>query len=482
MIREGAPRQVTDESERLHAANLEKVDHVVVMMLENRSFDHMLGYLSLTGRRPDIDGLRSGFANEYQGRTYPVHHLGTTALDVDPDHAAVAVDEQVAGGSMGGFVASAAATLAGRGVEDGDPACVMGYYDGADVPVYDHLAEEFAVCDRWFSSVPGATLPNRLYALCGVAAGSRDDRPPHVPPLYHQPSFVRHLDAHHISCRWYSFDPGTLRLADGHYLLGYHHRFGYFSKTGLPWRTAFDPTVNPKIASFLEDAARGTLRAVSWIDPAFTNFNPLGFPVNDDHPPADIKDGQDLVLAVYDALAASPQWDRSLLVIVYDENGGFYDHVPPPAAADDEPEMFGRYGVRVPAIIVSPWVEPRTVSSSLFDHTSIIKTILLRFCPEALHEPQQAGKRQPRLGLGAQYPGMRVARANHLGELLTRTTPRSAPPRDVLLQQAAARGAQTKTAGTDRPEPSNHPPNELQQSLLTAIRELTRRGHPSNAP
>ena len=171
-----------DEGERVDAVNLEKVDHVVILMLENRSFDHMLGYLSLTSKRPDIDGLRAGFANEYQGRVYPVHHLGTTALDVDPDHAADAVDEQVAGGSMGGFVANAAATLAGRGVEDGDPACVMGYYDGADVPVYDHLAEEFAVCDRWFSSVPGATLPNRLYALCGVAAGSRDDRPPHVPP------------------------------------------------------------------------------------------------------------------------------------------------------------------------------------------------------------------------------------------------------------------------------------------------------------
>jgi phospholipase C len=89
----------------------------------------------------------------------------------------------------------AAATLAARGVSDGDPGCVMGYYDGTDVPVYDHLAEEFAVCDRWFSSVAGATLPNRLYALCGVAAGSRDDRPSYLPPLYHQPSFVRHLDA-----------------------------------------------------------------------------------------------------------------------------------------------------------------------------------------------------------------------------------------------------------------------------------------------
>ena len=477
------------DDEQVLAANLEKVDHVVVMMLENRSFDHMLGYLSLTGRRPDIDGLRSGFANQYQGRTYPVHHLGTTALDVDPDHSADAVDRQVAGGTMGGFVANAAATLAGRGVEDGDSGCVMGYYDGADVPVYDHLAEEFAVCDRWFSSVPGATLPNRLYALCGRAAGSRDDRPPQVPPLYHQPSFVRHLDAHHVSWRWYSFDPGTLRLADAHYLLGHHHRFGYFSKTGLPWKAIFDVTVNPQIASFLEDAASGTLRSVSWIDPAFTNFNPLGFPVNDDHPPADIKDGQDLVLAVYDALAASPQWDRSLLVIVYDENGGFYDHVPPPQAADDEPAMFARYGVRVPAIIVSPWVEPRTVSSTLFDHTSIIKTILLRFCPKALHEPQQAErtqaqKSQSRLGLGPQYPGLRVAQANHLGELLTRTTPRAAPPRDALLQHAAARATQAKDSQppTGHRGPGSHPPNDLQKSILAATHELTKRGHPLNAP
>ena len=97
----------------------------------------------------------------------PVHHLDTTALDMDPDHSSSAIDQQIAGGSMGGFVASAAATLAEPGAGDGDPACVMGYYDAADVPVFDHLAEEFAVCDRWFSSVPGATLPNRLYGLAG---------------------------------------------------------------------------------------------------------------------------------------------------------------------------------------------------------------------------------------------------------------------------------------------------------------------------
>ena len=185
--------------------------------------------------------------------------------------------------------------------------------------------------------------------------------------------------------------------------------------------------------------ATAPLPPVSWIDPAFTNFNPLGFPVNDDHPPADIKDGQDLVLAAYDALASSPQWEASLLVIVYDEHGGFYDHVPPPQAADDEPDMFGHYGVRVPAIIVSPWVEPRTVSSTVFDHTSIIKTILLRFCPQALSERQPTPARRAKLG--PQYPGLRVARASHLGELLTRSTPRPAPP-----------GPATRCCSKPRPE------------------------------
>ena len=259
-------------------------------------------------------------------------------------------------------------------------------------------------------------------------------------------------------------------------------RFGYFSKNGLPWRAVLDLAVNQKLPSFLGDATAGTLPPVSWIDPAFTNFNPLGFPVNDDHPPADIKDGQDLVLAAYDALASSPQWEASLLVIVYDEHGGFYDHVPPPQAADDEPEMFGRYGVRVPAIIVSPWVEPRTVSSTVFDHTSIIKTILLRFCPQALGERQPTRARRARLG--PQYPGLRVAQASHLGELLTRSTARPAPPRDALLQQAAARAvsAETSQPRPGRPGPADRPLNDLQKSILAATRELRRRGHPPNAP
>ena len=122
-------------------ANLEKVDHIVVLMLENRSFDHMLGYLSLEGGRGDVDGLRREFANEHDGRTYPIRHLGSTAIADDPDHSASSVDLQAGGGAMNGFVTSFADTLARRGVRDGDPGRVMGYYNAADVPVYEVRVE-----------------------------------------------------------------------------------------------------------------------------------------------------------------------------------------------------------------------------------------------------------------------------------------------------------------------------------------------------
>ena len=469
-------------AEEAGSASLERVDHIVVLMMENRSFDHMLGYLSLEGGRSDVDGLRAGLANEHQGRRYPVHPLGSTVIAADPDHSASSVDVQIGGGTMDGFVASYAAALQSSGA-DGDPAPIMGYYRGADVPVYDHLASEFAVCDRWFSSVPGATWPNRLYALCGHAAGSRDGRPHNLPPLYNQPSFVRHLDAHSISWRWYSSDVGSLRMADQLYSLGHHDRFAYVTKTGLPWKAKLNWRVQGDVPSFLEDAAAGTLPSVSWIDPTFGNFNPLGLQQNDDHPPADITDGQDLVLAVYDAVATSPQWDRTLLVIFYDEHGGFFDHVPPPAAADDDPDMFGRYGVRVPALIVSPWVAPRSVSHTLFDHTSIIKTILLRFCATDL---QRRGRRESlSTWLRAGHPhylGTRVAHASNLGELLTNTTPRPAPAHHELIAAAKARAAEQAPAAADDYEPDRQPTTDLQKHIAAAARLLRSRGHPAGQP
>jgi phospholipase C len=466
-------------------ANLQKIDHIVVLMLENRSFDHMLGYLSLEGGRDDIDGLREDLANDYDGRRYPVHHLGTTAILDDPDHSASSVDLQLGGSTMNGFVASFAGTLSQRGVEVRDPGRVMGYYNAADVPVYDHLARQFAVCDRWFSSVPGATWPNRLYAISGRAARSRDDLPHNRPPMYNQPSFVRHLDAHDVTWRWYSFEVGTLRLADARYKLGHHDRFAFFSRENLNWKAALEIRMDAFASSFLDDAARGTLPSVSWIDPNFSNFNPIGFQPNDDHAPADIKDGQELVLAVYHALASGPQWDKTMLVIVYDEHGGFYDHVPPPAAPDDNPRTFGRYGVRVPALVVSPWIEPGAVSKTVFDHTSIIKTILLRFAPDALSQPKRhCGPLALITRAGhPRYPGTRVAQARDLGELLTSSAPRPAPDRFALIQDAAAHAAARPQGAKIHGDALGLPPaTDLQIRMAAAARELRRRGHPEGRP
>jgi phospholipase C len=466
-------------------ANLRKINHIVVLMLENRSFDHMLGYLSLEGGRDDIDGLREEFGNEHDGRRYPIHHLDTTAITDDPDHSAASVDLQIGGGAMNGFVDSFAATLSQRGVKGADPGRVIGYYNAADVPVYDHLARQFAVCDRWFSAVPGATWPNRLYAIAGRAARSRDDLPHNRPPMYNQPSFVRHLDAHDVSWRWYSFEVGTLRLADARYKLGHHDRFAFFSRENLNWKSALEVRMDGGAASFLEDAARGTLPSVSWIDPNFGNFNPIGFQPNDDHAPADIRDGQELVLAVYHALAAGPQWDKTMLVIFYDEHGGFYDHVTPPAAPDDNPRVFGRYGVRVPALVVSPWIEPGMVSTTVFDHTSIIKTILLRFAPDALNRPR---RHRSLLGRAARagrphYLGTRVAQAHDLGELLTRSAPRPAPNRFALIEDAAARAAARPQGAKIHGDALVTPPaTDLQIRIAAAARELRRRGHPEGQP
>ena len=459
-------------------------------MMENRSFDHMLGYLSLEGGRGDVDGLQAGMANDYGGRSYPIHHLDRTAFEAveDPDHSGEATSVQIAGGAMSGFVDSFAAKLAQRSAADHDPGLVMGYYDAADLPVYDHLAAEFCVCDRWFSSVPGATWPNRLYALAGRADGTRDDKPSGQAPLYDVPSFFRHLDAHDVPWRWYSYDPATLRCVDKHYWLTHWDRFAYVDKTKLSWQTELKelPLIDEASASFLEDAARGNLPAVSWVDPNFKDSTLYGGDSNDDHPPSDVRDGQLLVLNVYHALAASPLWEKTLLVITYDEHGGFFDHVPPPAAEDDDPALFGLYGIRVPALVVSPLVARGAVSHTVFDHTSIIKTILLRFCGEEALEDHGSHLPQLLAWLDAGHPhymGKRTAAANDLGGLLTEATPRPAPGRDGLVADAATRKAeQVKAALTSVPTAGPSPLTDLQLGIALAARELRRNGLPPAQP
>jgi phospholipase C len=362
----------------------------------------------------------------------------------------------------------------------------MGYYNAQDLPTYDHLAAEFTICDRWHSSVAGATWPNRLYALTGGADGSRDDKT--GPPIYDRHSFVRHLDAAGVCWRWYSYSPGTLRCADGEYLVGHHDHFAFVDKVKLGWevKLAEEVVIDEDSSSFLEDAVTGHLPAVSWIDPNFYDLNLVGSPSNDDHPPSDVFEGQELVFRVYNALASGPKWDKTLLVVLYDEHGGFHDHVAPPAAPDDDPATFGRYGVRVPALIASPWVRGRHVSHTLFDHTSLIKTIMQRFCSselEHLHGFKALGhwleKGHPH------YMGARVDAATGLGELLSEPHARPAPDRAGLGGRLAAHRAEMAAFAVRSPPTvgaATRPLTDHQVHMVLATDHLRQHGLPVGQP
>jgi phospholipase C len=387
------------------AGNLDKIKHIVVLMMENRSFDHMLGYLSLEGGRADIDGLQASFCNSHQGRNYPVHHLERTALGRGqvPAHDGAAVARQLAGGN-GGFIDDYALT------HPGDPefALVMGYYNGNELPAYDFLARQFCVCDKWFSSVPGATWPNRLYAMSGRASGSKDNK---RVPLYANKSFLRHLDRAGVGWKFYSErKPWTLALTDEHYRSSENYEpFGSSRRR----------------YGFVGDALAGALPSVCWIDPHFFE--------NDDSPPADVRAGQALVAQVYQALSRGPAWHETLLILCYDEHGGFYDHVAPEAAPDIDP-AFQHYGVRVPAMLVCPWVAPASVHHGVLDHTSIIKTILMRFCRSATGDIPDMGRR--------------VNAATHVGAALSAPRARPAPAMpDTAIAQWAAWHVESWRAG-----------------------------------
>ena len=439
----------------------------------------------------EIDGLRSGMANDLGDRRYPIHHLGATYFPNerwDPEHTAAAVDRQINGGAMDGFPASYAETLAARGVDDADPGVVMGYYNASDLPVFDHFAEQFCVCDCWHSSVAGATWPNRLYAIAGRGAGSRDDS---KVPIYHQHSFVRYLDAAGVSWRWYSHDVATLRLADVRYRVGHREHFAYVQKLKLVFKTRGRGLLylNEDAASFLEDAAYGQLPAVSWIDPNFKDFNLIGSPPNDDHPPSDVTHGQELALLIYNALATGPLWEKTLLLVFYDEHGGFFDHVAPPEhPPDDEPTTFTRYGVRVPAFVISPWVKPGSVSHALFDHASHPEDDPASF----LSDPARGTVAPQRCRASARDApsgslSRRVAEAADLGQLLTLNEPRSVPDRSALVswfadeQAARARRLLEDPAAVLR-KATAHSLTDLQSGLLAAHRHLHDHGHPLDHP
>ena len=349
-----------------------RIDHIVVLMMENRSFDHMLGYLSLEQGRNDIDGLTSPLenTNPVPGSQTPqgIFELDFGNILVDPDHSFNGTLEQIADGAMSGFVASYLKRDPAPGAHDQ----VMGYYTNSFLNVFDFLAREYKICDRWFCAHPGPTYPNRFISLSGQTpslsnieiggelAGAVKDR-----------TIFDVLTAHGVSWNYVESNIAFLRMFD---------------------RYRVDEANIIQRDAFMQKARDGQLPAVTWIDPNFGELE-IDNQANDDHPPADVRQGQRLIGEIYDALTQNrTQWNKTLFVITYDEHGGFYDHVPPhgldpdaePAVAKVHPDGPSFYGPRVPAILVSPWVERGSATSEIFDHTSILKSVLVNFVgPEA---------------------------------------------------------------------------------------------------
>ncbi|MGB9179788.1 MAG: alkaline phosphatase family protein [Pyrinomonadaceae bacterium] len=342
------------------------VQHLVVLMMENRSFDHSLGFLKSNSWK--IDGLDGTETNpDTQGVPVRVSPDARYAGDFNPDpgHDFISVNEQIFSNSQGtgtgpfmkGFV------KAYQGKTGNVPKShnIMKCFGPGRLPALSTLAQEYAVCDRWHASVPGPTLPNRAFAFGATSLGRVD-----MNPNYLQLKTVFELlDRNNVSARLYYTD-WTLGLANG-YILEHSNKFLYF----------FD--------DFLKDCKKNKLPSFSFIEPRFNDFSDRGqfFPAADQHPDHNVFQGEIVIKAVYDAVTSNQQsWESTMLVITYDEHGGLYDHVNPPPTVNPDgrvsvtpPFNFDRLGVRVPAVIVSPFIPRGTIiHDKVFDHTSIIAT------------------------------------------------------------------------------------------------------------
>jgi hypothetical protein len=335
---------------------LANIDHIVVLTMENRSFDHMLGYLSLPPEkggmgRTDVDGLKGGEINYVNGVACPSLPFAPldTIMTPDPPHSWEPVTRAINGGKMDGF---AQAYYDERGMDVA--ARIMKYHTAANVPVYDALARDFAICHRWFAPFPGPTFCNRFHELTGFLNIDADgfwetDNSSPLRAIFTATIFD-YLTQHGVSWKYFEHFYCFLRFFQSH----------TFDTQNI---ASFDDPV----FGFESLARAGALPSVSFIDPHFIELPPDG---NCDGPPADIQKGQDLVRRIVQAVVASPKWSKTLLIITYDEHGGFYDHVPPPPATKNSPESVGTYGIRVPLFVVSPWVKGGTV----FGHDGIVVT------------------------------------------------------------------------------------------------------------
>ena len=379
------------------ANGLPAVSHVVVLMLENRSFDHMLGYLyaaqgNVSPAGQPYEGLAGTESNpDANGQPVPVFRIEPTTPNAyfmpgaDPGEGYMATSDQLFGSDtapasqaaapMQGFVRDFAYTLGWQshshgwtilpGTVAGD---IMGCFTPEALPVLSALARGYAVCDHWYSSAPTETLPNRAFACAATSQGHMDDKT----RTFTSPSIFGLLGQHGQSWGIYGYDAEPLTL-----------------RTFTDIASAAGGT-SGKFADFQTAAAAGTLPAFTFLEPAWAATG------NSQHPAYDVALGERLIHDVYETVRSGPAWPQTLLVVTYDEHGGCYDHVPPPSGAvppDNSAGEFGfdftRFGVRVPAVLVSPLIAPGTVfrvpaGGAPLDHTSILKTVQQRWSLPAL--------------------------------------------------------------------------------------------------
>jgi phospholipase C len=319
------------------------IDTIVVLCMENRSFDHYFGSLSLVEHRTGLDGLTGVESNsDPAGLVIPAHLL-ESFTPADPPHGWDSCHEQWNGGLNDGFV---------RAHAGADQADVMGYHVRAQLPIAYALADQAALCQRWFAATLGPTWPNRFFLHCGTSHGVKDN----LPSLGLRSIWDR-LDEAGVANRNYYHD---VAWATG----------GFGKTSGLA-----------SIDQFFADAAAGNLPPFSIVDPAF-----FGGGANDDHPSHDVRMGQALIASVVAAVGSSPQWSRSLVIVTYDEHGGFYDHVAPPAPPNGSEQLpdWQRYGFRVPSLVIGPTVRRGCTIDTVLEHGSIAKTASIRYGLDAL--------------------------------------------------------------------------------------------------
>jgi phospholipase C len=356
---------------------LDQLKHIVVLMMENRSFDHMLG--SLKAVNPAIDGYIDSdpFTNPDTNKN-PVKPQALAEfqgqLNPDPDHHFPAVDVQIYGGQTGkdrvanmqGFVTS---YFHQRGDVDHSQK-IMYYFQQSDLPVITTLAQQFAVFNRWFASIPGPTICNRAFAHYGTSFGRVDMDPFDViEPI--KSIYTRLVTATpKRSAKVYYYDTSSSTMEVANLLQHQTDVFGTYPQ-------------------FLSDCDKGLLPDYSFVEPNYSDHDTdEGEEVaNDQHPDHDVQAGEQLIAEVYTHVKNGPEWASTALLVVYDEHGGIFDHVVPPACKPDKfsssqldpgtglPFQFDRLGVRVPAILISPWIPKGTVVDRVFDHASIPATI-----------------------------------------------------------------------------------------------------------